>query len=128
MYAQLHDVHEGKCPPDIDHTRHEHPYKNLWKDQWEEKLSASATLSPYTSINKLITHMFTKTEKAFAGSKHEKTWLIYHDALKLMTGKEAIEFMKQKNGMVVSFVRNLASTKEQYTLIELLAADPNCKC
>ena len=96
MYAQLHDVHEGKCPPNIDHTRHEHPYKSLWKDHWEEKMTSSATLSAYTSIYKLIAHMFTETEKAFAGSKHEKTWLIYHDALKLMTGKDAVDYMKQK--------------------------------
>ena len=40
--------------------------------------------------------MFTETEKAYAGSKHEKTWKIYHDALKFMTGKDAIDFMKQK--------------------------------
>ena len=53
-------------------------------------------LSPYTSINALITHIFTETQKAFVGSQHADSWKVYHDALKLMMGAEAVEFMKSK--------------------------------
>ena len=66
LLRQLNDVHIGECPPIKDHTRKDHPYKSLWKEQWETKMEQSATLAPYTSINKLIRYSFTATEKAFS--------------------------------------------------------------
>ena len=94
LLQQLGDVHPGECPPNLDHTCESNPYKSLWLDEWQTKIEQSAALSPYTSINKLITHIFTSTEKAFKGSRFEKTWRVYHDALKLMMGKDAVAFMK----------------------------------
>ena len=94
--TQLQHVVSGECPPDIDHTKEANPYESLFGDSWLQKISQSVMLSPYTSINELITHIFTETQKAFVGSKHADSWKVYHDALKLMMGAEAVEFMKTK--------------------------------
>ena len=32
LLLQLNDIIIGECPPDIDHTRKDHPYKRLWKE------------------------------------------------------------------------------------------------
>ena len=95
VYEQLINVHSGSCPRDIDHTRSDNPYLSLFGAGWESKLPQSGTLSAYTSINRMIYHIFTETEKAFLGSKHEATWMVYHDALKLMTGKAAVLYLKE---------------------------------
>ena len=48
------------------------------------------------SINKLIDHIFIQTEKAFRGTKHEKDWMVYHDALSLFVAKESYQYMQTK--------------------------------
>ena len=53
-------------------------------------------LSPYKSINDLITHIFTETQKSFVAPKYANSWKVYHNALKLMMEIEAVEFMKSK--------------------------------
>ena len=111
LLLQLDGVIIGQCPPDIDHTQHENPYKSLWKEEWEQKMEQSATLAPYTSINKLIRHIFTETERAFSGSRFANTWRVYHDALKLMMGKEAVAFMKT-NGWYERLIKPILGLNE----------------
>ena len=52
--------------------------------------------SIYCSINDLIDHMFIESEKIMKGTIHEDDYMVYHDALSLMTGKAPIDYMKSK--------------------------------
>ena len=47
-------------------------------------------------ITNMVDHIFQSTADYFKGTKYKDTWLVYHDALSLMTWKECIEWMKEK--------------------------------
>ena len=54
-------------------------------------------MSKFCCINDLIRFMMKEAEKLMKGSIHEEDFFIVHDALVLMTAKETIEWMKEKN-------------------------------
>ena len=94
--AQSRDSLPGCCPPTEDYTTHPNPYRSLFKDDWENKVSNSSTCNKSVSINKLIDHMIRETEKVFTGTVYEDKWYIYHDALSLMTSAAARGYMQEK--------------------------------
>jgi hypothetical protein len=53
-------------------------------------------LSPYVCVTKMIEHIVAESALMFQGTKHEDSWVFYHDALSLMTAKEIVEWMKEK--------------------------------
>ena len=54
-------------------------------------------MSKFFYINDLIRFMMKEAENLMKGSVHEDDFFITHDALVLMTAKERIECMKEKN-------------------------------
>ena len=54
-------------------------------------------MSKFLFITDLIRFMIKEAENLMKGSVHEDYFFIVHDALVLMTAKEAIEWMKEKN-------------------------------
>ena len=54
-------------------------------------------MSKFCCITDLIRFMMKEAEKLMKGSVHEDNLFIVHDALVLMTAKETIEWMKEKN-------------------------------
>ena len=54
-------------------------------------------MSKFCCITDLIRFMMREAENLMKGSIHEDNFFIIHDALLLMTAKETIEWMKEKN-------------------------------
>ena len=54
-------------------------------------------MSKFCCITDLIRFMMKEAENLMKGSVHEDDLFIIHDALVLMTAKETIEWMKEKN-------------------------------
>ena len=54
-------------------------------------------MSKFFCITDLIRFMMKESENLTKGSVHEDDLFIFHDALVLMTAKETIEWMKEKN-------------------------------
>ena len=92
------DAEEGSAPPSKDHRKEVNPYLSKYGlDQWEAELDKSTYMSSYVSIKKLIEHMYNATNTIFEGTTHEDDWVWYHDALLLMTSKETIQWIKEKD-------------------------------
>ena len=54
-------------------------------------------MSKFCCITNLIRFMMKEVENLMKGSVHEDYFFIVHDALVLMTAKETIKCMKEKN-------------------------------
>ena len=54
-------------------------------------------MSKFCCITDLIRFMMKEAENLIKGSVHEDDFFIVHDTLVLMTAKETIEWMKEKN-------------------------------
>ena len=54
-------------------------------------------MSKFCCITDLIQFMMKEAENLMKGSVHEDDFFIVHDALVLMTAKETIKWMKEKN-------------------------------
>ena len=54
-------------------------------------------MSKFCCITDLIWFMMKEAENLLKGSVHEDDFFIFHDALVLITAKETIEWMKEKN-------------------------------
>jgi hypothetical protein len=84
-------VTEGVVEPEVNCIKNlsePNPYKSryghCWKDEINKKISSRKDC---LCITDLVTDMMRATEKAYAGTKHKDDWLVYHDALSLMTDK-----------------------------------------
>ncbi|GFH53203.1 hypothetical protein CTEN210_09679 [Chaetoceros tenuissimus] len=85
-------------PPSIDYRKvaGKNPFEARYGEQWKEEIAKSSACSRYLCIHKLIDHVYENTRKHFVGTKYEKNFYFYHDALSLMTSKDAIKYMKEK--------------------------------
>jgi hypothetical protein len=48
-------------------------------------------------ITQLVKHIVVESAKQFVGTKIEESWVFYHDALSLMTGRDTMEWMKKRD-------------------------------
>ena len=71
----------------------ENPFQSHYGSNWETKISA---LRGFISINSLIDHMFREAKEIMRGTVHHDDYVVYHDALSLMTGRGAVEYMQKK--------------------------------
>ena len=46
-------------------------------------------------IKYLVMHIISKARYLYKRTNHEDDWLLYHDALSLMTAKDCINWMKE---------------------------------
>ena len=81
------------APSVKDHRKARNPYYSRYGD----KLKSSSSMSKFCCITDLIRFMMKEAENLMKGSVHEDNVFIVHDALVLMTAKETIEWMKEKN-------------------------------
>jgi len=84
------------APKSIDHRVCSNPYESKFGDDWEQHLQASPTFSHSSYICNYIEHMMNESERVMKGTIHEKTWMVYHDALSIMTSKSTKQWMKEK--------------------------------
>jgi hypothetical protein len=45
----------------------------------------------------MVEHIVVESARIYKGTKHEYDWMFYHDALSLMTAKETVKWMKEKD-------------------------------
>ena len=79
-----------------DYRKARNPYHSRYGEGWVEKLKSSTAMSKFVCITDLIRFMMDEAEKVMKGSVHEDDFCIVHDALVLMTAKEKIKWMRQK--------------------------------
>ena len=84
------------APPVIDHRKHANPYQSKFGDDWGKKIQLSSTFCHSMLICHYIDHMMAKSERVMKETIHEKTWMVYHDALSLMTAKSTKQWMREK--------------------------------
>jgi len=80
-----------------DYRTEENPFQaraDVEGGDWEKDLDNHKDTKGLVCIEDMITHMMVETAKAYKGTAFEKTWVIYHDALSLMTAKETMKWMK----------------------------------
>ena len=77
----------------VNYTLADNPIEQKYGTTWKNE---SKTYKKYCSINELIDHMFECSKELFKGTTHENDYMVYHDALSLMTGKDPIEYMKKR--------------------------------
>ncbi len=96
LYQQALTAMDEDCPPDIDHRKKDNPYKSKYGTEWKKYLKKSVTFSHSVSIADYIVHMMEESKRVMEGTIHEDTWMVYHDALSLMTSKGTKDWMKKK--------------------------------
>ena len=84
------------APKSIDHRASSNPYRSKFGDNWEMHLQSSPTFSNSAYICHYIEHMMTESARIMKDTIHENTWMVYHDALSIMTSKNTKEWMRQK--------------------------------
>ena len=88
----------GKSVPSVkDYRKAKNPHYSRYGDRWVEKLKSSSSMSKFFCITDLIRFMVKEAENLMKGSVHEDDFFIVHDALVLITPKETIQWMKDKN-------------------------------
>jgi hypothetical protein len=45
----------------------------------------------------MVEHIVEETARIYKGTEHEDDWMFYHDALSLMTAKDTVKWMKEKD-------------------------------
>ena len=53
-------------------------------------------MKQYVCIRDLVQHIHDQTKEVYLGTSHENDWFFYHDALKQMTAKSTVVWMKEK--------------------------------
>ena len=90
-------VHEGSCFHSItDHRKSDNPYRSKYGTHWEEEIRKTISMKQYICVRDLVEHIHDCSKETFAGKTHENTWYFYHDALKLMTAKSTVNWMKEQ--------------------------------
>ena len=84
------------APVGIDHRNSSNPYESKFGAEWEKQLKTSVTFSHSSCICDYIDHMMAESERVMKGTIHENTWMVYHDALAIMTSQATKEWMAEK--------------------------------
>ena len=88
----------GKPTPSTrDNRKAKNPYLLRYGERWVEKLKLSSSMSKFCCITDLIRFMMKEADNLIKGFVHEDDFFIVHDALVLMSAKETIKWMKEKN-------------------------------
>ena len=90
---------EASCedvPEDLDHRKEANPYLSRYGNDWETHIKKSPTFNNSVLITDYIQHIMDESARVMKGTAFEDNWMIYHDALTLMTAKETKRWMEQK--------------------------------
>jgi len=88
----------GSCPHGIIYYRiAPNPYITKYgADRWEEEIQKSVFMKRFMCITEAVKCIHDQSKKYFEGTAHEDTWYFYYDALKQLTAKSIVEWMKQE--------------------------------
>ena len=95
MYQQAQTVLDEDCPSEIDHQKKDNPYKSKYGSEWKTYLKKSVTFSHSVTVTDYFKHMMSESKRVMEGTIHEDTWMVYYDALSLMTSKATKDWMKK---------------------------------
>ena len=96
VWHHAQDASDDYTPPPIDHRKDNNPYISKYGDEWEREIKKSVTFSTSVIITDYVEHIMKESERVMKDTKHSEDWMVYHDALTLMTAKENNEWMRQK--------------------------------
>ena len=80
----------------MDNRTADNPYHSKFGVEWRQHIMKSQTFSHCEGIWNYIEHMMTESANAMKGTIHEDSWMVYHDALSLMTASKTKEWMREK--------------------------------
>ena len=123
LHSQACSAEHGDPPGEVNHLLEDNPYLSRYGDNWRDKIAKVKSMSKFVCVTELITHIFAETGKAFKGTKHEDTYLVYHDALSQMTDKDSKAWM-EKEGLLHRWIRPVLGLND---LIEVEDDDGNVK-
>ena len=78
------------APTPVDHRDAVNPFMSRFPLTWEFEIDKIA-MAGKICVTELIDHIFTESRKAIGPD-----YMVYHDALSLMTGKTAVQYMRDK--------------------------------
>ena len=88
MQAQTALVSNKPVDLVIDHKNSPNPYLSLYGNQWKLVIAKVKHLSSYVCVTDMVSHIIDASQEVMSGTKHEKDWIFYHDALSLMKASE----------------------------------------
>ena len=91
------DTIPGVAPLTVDHRQAPNPYLSKYGQDWEKYIKKSATFSTSVVITDYIEHIMFHSQQTMEGTKHSGDWLLYHDALSIMTAERTKQWMDEKN-------------------------------
>lgn len=80
----------------VDCRDFENPYEKKWGDNWRDVVVNTAFMRNYVDVQDYVTHVFEESRNVFKGTTHEHDWMVYHDALSLMTADDTLDWMESK--------------------------------
>jgi hypothetical protein len=97
QYQAVASTSEITTPPNLitNYRKEANPYLARFGQRlWKKEIDQSITLRSTLCITSYIIHMWEQTALAMHGTIHQDDWLVYHDALSLMTAKRTMEWME----------------------------------
>ena len=95
-WDRAQEASKQDSPQVIDHRKALNPYLSRYGENWKKYMMSSPTFSNSALVTDYIEHLMEESSKVMRGTKHETDWMVYHDALSLMTSKENMAWMSEK--------------------------------
>ena len=74
----------------VDHTKALNPYKSLYGNNWRDVIKVSGIMRGLMCIKDMVKHMHDASAALMKGMEHKDNWVLYHNALSLMTANKTI--------------------------------------
>ena len=78
----------------VDHRKTKNPYESRYGQAWEATIAKTTSLRGYVCVTEMISHMFLTTADSFKNTRFSTTFMVFHDALSLMTATDTQAWMK----------------------------------
>ena len=89
LHHQALQAEHGEPPQEVNHLLSENPYESRYGVEWEKEIKKTKIVRPYICVKELVLHIVEETKEAYKGTKHEESYLFYHDALSQMMLKDS---------------------------------------
>ena len=78
----------------VDHRKEKNPYESRYGPAWEATIAKTTSLRGYVCVTEMISHIFLTTADSFKNTRFSTTFMVFHDALSLMTAETTQNWMK----------------------------------
>ena len=96
IWQKAQEASTEDLPPPIDHRKALNPYESKFGEGWLSYLKKSPTFSSSIVITDYMEHIMSESQKIMHNTKYQDDWVVYHDALTLMTAKENKDWLLAK--------------------------------